>query len=249
MLRLPVSTFVAASLLLQLGALPPVYGQGTDETCPRRVHEIGLYGRYESDIAVLDYLIVDLQKRADVSLYVVSFGEPGRLPGAQFRLAQMCWNYVVKLKGFPPERVVTLHARDGVGLRAEIWVGRQAPDVRVMNLPSIPREQLPLRYDTYDAAFSGELSWVQEEDVQARLSTFASVLKANPHLRGEVVGFAGTSKGFLGERISGAALARRETDALAQQFGIARNRLRARSGGTKAVATIELWLHPARPSN
>jgi hypothetical protein len=239
-----------ALIVTTMLASVPAAQQALTANCPQRVHEIGLYGGYEHDIAVLDDVTVHLHNNPNLKLFIVSFGEPRGTPGAQFRLAHMCWNYVVKTKGFPPERTVRLHARDGVGLRAEIWIGDSPPQLRTIELPTIELRRLPIVYDRYDAAFSGELSWVEEEDEDARLSSFAAVLKANPTLVGEIVGFAGTpGKGFLGERLSGSLLATREVDSLVKRFGVARSRLRIRNGGRKQMATVELWLRDPRPSN
>lgn len=242
---LSVILIVATTIACVLGAQLT-----TTTNCPQRVHEIGLSGGYEQDIAVLDSLIADLQQNPDLKLFIVSFGEPRNTPGAQFRLAHMCWNYVVKAKGFSPERTVRLHAADGVGLRAEIWMGYNPPPFRTFEPPMIEQHRLPNLYDSYGAAFSGELSWVEEEDEDARLSSFGAVLAANPSLIGEVVGFAGNpGKGFLGERISGSVLAKREVDSLVKRFGVNRNRLRIRNGGRRLAATVELWLRAPRPSH
>jgi hypothetical protein len=246
MIRVDSLLLIVATML----ASAPGAQQATTANCPQRVHEIGLVGGYEYDIAVLDYLTVDLHKNPDLNLYIVSFGEPRNTPGAQFRLAHMCWNYIVKTKGFSPERTVRLHAQGGVGLRAEIWIGHTPPPLRTIELPTIERHRLPILFDSYDGAFSGELSWVEEEDEDARLSSFGAVLAANPTFVGEVVGFAGTpGKGFLGERVTGSVLATREVDSLVKRFGVARNRLRIRNGGRRLMATVELWLRAPRPSN
>jgi hypothetical protein len=228
-----------------LASVPVVARQNIDAAteCPRKFWEndIETFG-YEATIATLDDLALQVQQGRVQRVFLVACVH-GVLPGRPYRHVAMVKNYLIGSRGLPPERVQDMFVMGCGSSSLEIWTGLTPPvfpkavatDARYLNYPIL--------FDEYFHAFTGEDSWIGEEDEPARLHAFAEFLTRNPEMVGYIVGFAGTpGRGYVGERLTGARFAARERAWLERNRGISKSRLRVLDGGRQIVAGIQLWI-------
>jgi hypothetical protein len=219
--------------------------QGTSVApeCPRKFwdYDIQTFG-YEPAIATLDDLALQVQQGRIPKVFIVACVY-GAWPGRPYRHVAMVKNYLLGSRGLPPERVREIYVMGCATSSIEIWTGETPPDLPKAETVGARYLRFPALFDEYYNAFTGENSWVGEEDEPARLNAFADFLTRNPDTVGYLVGFAGTpARGYVGERLTGTQFAARERAWLERNRGISRNRLRVLDGGRRILAGIQLWI-------
>ncbi len=235
-------------------SLPPA--QGTS----RAAYKFLEYGDvpYESVMAKLDQYALELHTQQPASRgYVVVYRGRRDLPGINHRYALREKNYLVNY-GIEAEQVVTIDGGVSDSLRVELWMvpgganlpvslqASQATPLGLISTVKYDEQYHPLEHDT--RAFD-----MGEED-PAMLDGYANQLRANPELRGYVIGYAQycatcsykNGRPLILRDAPGTAgrMLEEKRQNLIRRHRIDPSRIVLIDGGYRGWREIELWLVP-----
>lgn len=245
-------------LLPALLAHQPAFAQEAN----RPASKFSEYGNvsYETVMAELDNYAIMLQAQTDTRSYIVVYRSRQDLPGTSHRYGLRERNYLVNDRGIDPGRIVIIDGGLSDSLRVELWIvpdganlhaplqSDQANRIELTSTVKYDEQYHPLPHDT--RAFD------MGEDDPARLDGYANLLRANPELRGYIIGYAQFCATTCGEDARGRPLILRDAPGtsrrmleekrqyLIRRHGIAPSRIVLIDGGYRHYRAIEMWLVP-----
>lgn len=198
-------------------------------------------------IARLDNFAVGLQNDPNARGFLVVYRSRRDMPGLSNRYANRMKDYLVKSRGMPAERIVTVDGGYISCLTQELWL------VPIGATPVIKQE-------AYDNAFSGaaykfdEHYYEQPNDpvdigywsvppanLQDYLEAFAAALRKEPRASGYLIAYATFNQDppTLAQK-----MLQTERNFLIRHFGIKASRLKTINGGYRKWRGMELWIVP-----
>jgi len=199
---------------------------------------------YEATSALLSGLST-VSLKDDEVLYIVSYSKLGDPPGAAVRKGARVRNFLLgyeKLKT-QKDKVIVIEGKHRYRASIEVWITRNPPP-RVAEFRVADSRVKRVFFDEYYHAFTGENSWVLEEDQSARLDYYGSLLEAHKNWKGIIKAYSVPR----GKRINGVEyysateLAMMEKEYLVTRFEIAPERLQITDGGVRDRQAIQLWI-------
>lgn len=239
-------TLAAVSLLLL--ALCATASARRQQPTARQVEAFGEIP-WSDLMARLDNFAIELQNVPDTRGVIVFYAAKHKFPAWPRRRADAAVDYLINSRGLDASRVSALNA----GLRAEtsfeLWVVPPGAELAlkpfdVSLLMSGEKSALP--FDRVVVTERGDPSepeyyFATPLPTDARLyDYFAEALRADPSLRGCVVGYTWNRGSLAASR----RIASRAKLTLAKSHAIDVARVVALGGGRREYKTIELWLVP-----
>lgn len=202
-----------------------------------------------------DNLLVELNREPESVGYVVFYRSRRDGPGVTARQLSVARSYMVRVRGFSDDRLVTLDGGTAANLVQEFWIGPRGaePPRRADAFPQMPIDfTVTSKFD--DSYYNG----ADDEDGQIgdSLPAFAKVLEQNPTVGGYIIVYPHyyaereEIRGYDVRSVSrdSASLVRWIMNdirkRMTREFGIPRARLRIINGGHRKVRSVELWLVP-----
>lgn len=242
--------------------LPLARAQGSGPEA-RKFDEFGDI-QYSDLIARLDNFAIQLQNEPSVRGFIIVYRTRRDLPGLSNRYAMRSRNYLVKRRGIPSARVVTVDGGEANCLTQELWI------VPVGAAPKPRSDAYSNSYidpDTarkFDELYLGtaEDGWSAEtEDMAANLDAFASALQKEPQAKAyliaydqyyiergvaEYLGRGGRkySRVYLDPRGTGWKILRAEREYLMSIYRLPASRIKLINGGYRSTRQVELWIVP-----
>lgn len=239
-----VRTFTAIALCFVVAAGAAAQAQ-TSEGGARKVDSFGDVP--DSDwLARLDHFAIELQNAPGAQGYVVASYVRHKLPGWPLRRANWAVGYLVETRGLAREHLSIVNGGFADDINYELWLveaGAQLPVKPFDPALMMSGEKNPLLFDRFFINDEGDDYGVNYESylsIEARYSPFATVLNADPGLRGCVIGYTKSRRPRGADRQLAARIKRRLTTTHAVEV----SRVAALAGGRRAVKTVELWLVP-----
>ena len=237
--------FIAALLLTLMCAHAPARQQ------PATARMIDSFGEIQwSDLmARLDNFAIELQNEPGARGIVLAYAVKHKFPGWPIRRAYASVDYLINTRGIDAARLSAANGglRDKVGF--ELWVvppGAETPVKPSDASLLMSGEKSALLFDRFVVIERGDddetsaYGLESYPDSAGAYEYFAEVLRADPSLRGCVIGYAA--------RRGSSATARRIASlaklTIAKSHAIDVGRVVALGGGRREYKMIELWLVP-----
>lgn len=259
--------FSVLSLGVLLLLLPALLVQqiAAAQDSSRPAYKFSEYGNisYEGVMAELDNYAIELQYHSDARGYIVVYRSRRDLPGVSHQYGIREKNYLVNDRGIEPSRIVTLDGGLSDSLRVELWVAPKEADLPAPLRPNQPaRIELTtaIKYDVqYHPLPHDTRAFEMGEENPAMLDGYANLLRANPELRGYIIGYAqycapcgydARERPRILQDASGTArrMLEEKRQILIRRHGIDASRIILIDGGSRRYRGIELWLVPPRAS-
>lgn len=237
-----------AALLVCCACWRPGFAQGqAARPVPRQFDSFGEI-QWSDLMARLDNFAVELQNEPESGGLVVAYASKHKFPGWPLRRAHSSIDYLTGTRGLDASRLSAANGglRDAVGF--ELWVVPPGAETPVRHSDAsllMSGEKSALLFDRFAVAESegeGNSAYGLEPHPGSAgvYEYFAEVLRADPALRGYVVGYA-ARRGPPGAGRRVASLAKLT---MAKSYAVDVGRVVAAGGGRRDYKTIELWLVP-----
>lgn len=228
------STFLIA--ILPLIVCSVVLAQ-TEKPGARLVDQFG--DIQQSDlIARLDNLAVQVEQEPEAKAFLVVYRTRRDLPGLSNRYAHRMKSYLMRTRGLPAARIVTIDGGISGCLTQELWIVSPGAAPRPREdayqnsyAPSIAKFDEHYFGDNEDGYFANEA-----DDL---LEAYGLELQKHPSSVAYLVAYRGLKES---SKRSVPEVLRQERNFLIKEFRIKGNRIRTINGGFREWPTMELWV-------
>lgn len=224
------------------------------QDAPRKFDEFG-------DILITDLksrwdnFLVELQREPMNVGYIVFYRSRRDGPGMTARQLSVARSYMVRVRGFDDDRLVTIDGGTAANLVQEFWIAPRGaePPRRADAFPRTPDDfSVTTKFD--DTYYNNPYD--DDAQIGDSLPAFAKILKQNPMVGGHVIVYPHyytereEIRGYSVRSVSrdSASMIRSIMNdirkRMTHEFGIPRARLRIINGGHRKVRSVELWLVP-----
>jgi hypothetical protein len=214
----------------------------------RKIDEFGAI-QFSDLMARLDYFAIELQNAPGAAGVVVAYPAKHDFPGWPVRRAEVAVDYLVNTRGLDAARISFSNG----GLRGEtafeLWLVPPGAEFTVKPFDAallMSGEKTALPFDRFAVVERGddivsEYGGEGYPTAPGPYKYFAEVLRADPALRGCVIGYT-SRRG--GSAAAARRIASRAKMTIAKSHAVDVRRVVALGGGRRDYKTIELWLVP-----
>ena len=231
--------FIFASLLLLSSS---VTAQETKQDGAQKIDSFG--DILDSDwLARLDNFAIALQSAPGSKGYVAAYMVRNKFPGFPLRRANWAVGYLIEARRIAPEHLSVINGGFANDITFELWVAdANAPPVKPFD-PALlmSGEKNPLLFDRFFLYDSSDGPMYESYlSLKGRYEPYATVLNADPALRGSIIAYRRRGQ----RRGTDRKLAARTKQQLTTSHSVDVRRVVAIGGGVRSVRTVELWLVP-----
>jgi hypothetical protein len=226
-----------------------------NKSAPRKFDEFGDINLSELK-ARLDNFTIELQNNPESKGYIIVYRSRRDLPGLNSRLLNRTRNYLLYVREFSTDRIVTVDGGPATNLTQELWVvpPGQTPTVREdaysIVVPDLTSSR---KFDEYYYFTKGETGEEGPDEPGAgdeypggSLKAFAMALATEPHATAYVIVYPEYQRGVALDRPGTAQRMMKGTFAeLSKEYGLSASRIRLVDGGYRRQRSVELWIVPA----